>query len=47
MTDTTAANLRIDCDDWHGVHYTDFMNLLKIDGVWKVAGKVFEAHENR
>jgi len=43
----TAANLRIDCEDWHGVHYSDFMNLLKIDGVWKIAGKVFDTHESR
>jgi len=43
----TAANLRLDCKDWHGVHYSDFMNLLKIAGSWKIAGKVFDAHENR
>lgn len=42
-----AASLRIDCEDWHGVHYSDFLNLVKIDGVWKVAGKVFDAHEAR
>ncbi|WP_114208821.1 nuclear transport factor 2 family protein [Acidisarcina polymorpha] len=40
-----AASLRIDCEDRQGVYYSDFMNLLKIDGVWKVVGKVFEAQE--
>ncbi|MBX9899141.1 MAG: nuclear transport factor 2 family protein [Burkholderiaceae bacterium] len=43
----TAASLRIDCRNWHGIHYTDFFILVKIDNDWQIAGKVFDAHENR
>lgn len=39
----TAAHLRMECEHWHGVDYSDLLNLLKIDGTWKVIGKVFDA----
>lgn len=40
----TAANVRLDTDDWTGHRFTDFFNLVKIDGQWKVLSKVFYLH---
>lgn len=40
----TAATVRVTLEDWHGIAFTDFHNLLKIDGQWKIVAKVF--HQN-
>ena len=40
----TVANVRLDTDNWTGHRYTDFFNLVKIDGQWKVVSKVFYLH---
>ena len=40
----TAANVRLDTDNWTGHRFTDFFNLVKIDGQWKVVSKVFYLH---
>lgn len=40
----TVASVRLDTDNWTGHRFTDFFNLLKIDGQWKVLSKVFYLH---
>jgi hypothetical protein len=40
----TAANVRLDTDNWTGHRFTDFFNLAKIEGQWKVVSKVFYLH---
>lgn len=40
----TAASVRLDTDNWTGHRFTDFFNLVKIDGQWKVVNKVFYLH---
>ena len=40
----TIASVRLDTDNWTGHRYTDFFNLVKIDGQWKVVSKVFYLH---
>lgn len=39
----TAASARIDTDDLAGYRFTDFLNLLKIDGKWVVVSKIYDA----
>ena len=41
----TVASVRIELDNWTGHRFTDFFNLLKIDGKWWVMNKVFHMHE--
>lgn len=41
----TAAVVRVDGRDWHGVHYADFLSLIQRDGIGRIAGKTFVAHE--
>lgn len=40
-----AAAARIEFEDWGGVRYTDFFNLYRRDGIWKVASKVYDSHD--
>ena len=40
----TAANVRLDTDNWTGHRFTDFFNLEKFYGQWKVVSKVFYLH---
>jgi hypothetical protein len=40
----TCASVRLDVDNWTGHRFTDFFNLLKFDGQWKVISKVFYLH---
>jgi len=40
----SAASVRLDVDNWTGHRFTDFFNLVKIDGQWKVVSKVFYLH---
>ncbi|AZC31092.1 hypothetical protein C4K38_3132 [Pseudomonas chlororaphis subsp. piscium] len=39
-----AASVRLDLDNVDGHRFTDFLNLLKIDGQWTVISKVFYLH---
>ena len=38
-----SANVRIDYDNFS---YLDFMQLLKIDGEWKIVSKIFYGHKH-
>jgi hypothetical protein len=40
----TVASARIALENIHGATYTDFHQLLKIDGEWKVISKLFHRH---
>lgn len=40
----TAASARIDTNDVSGFCFTDFFNLLKVDGKWTVVSKIFHTH---
>ena len=40
----TVATVRLELDNWTGHKFTDFFNLLKVDGVWKIMNKVFYLH---
>lgn len=40
----TVASVRLESDNWIGHRFTDFFNLLKVDGQWKVMKKVFHWH---
>ena len=37
----TAATVRVVLEDWHGLSFTDFHSLVKIDGKWLIVAKVF------
>lgn len=40
----TAASARIDTDNISGFRFTDFFNLLKVDGQWTVVSKIYHSH---
>lgn len=40
----TAASARIDTDDISGFRFTDFFNLLKIEGKWTIVSKIYHTH---
>jgi hypothetical protein len=40
----SAAMARLEAENWRGTRYTDFFVLLKRDGKWRIANKVFFAH---
>jgi hypothetical protein len=40
----TAANARVDSDNVAGHRFTDFFNLLKIDGTWIIVNKIYHTH---
>ena len=40
----TAASARIDTNDVSGFCFTDFFNLLKVDGNWTVVSKIYHTH---
>ena len=40
----TAANARVDSDNVAGHRFTDFFNLLKIDGTWTIVNKIYHTH---
>jgi hypothetical protein len=41
----TIASVRVESDNWTDFRFTDFFNLLKMDGEWKIMNKVFHLHE--
>ncbi|MGY8855548.1 MAG: nuclear transport factor 2 family protein [Burkholderiales bacterium] len=40
----TIASVRIELDNWKGSRFTDFLNVLKVNGKWQVMNKVFYLH---
>jgi hypothetical protein len=40
----TVASVRVVSDNWTGYRFTDFFNLLKTNGQWKIMNKVFHLH---
>ncbi|KQW91789.1 hypothetical protein ASC94_17660 [Massilia sp. Root418] len=40
----TAASARIDSNDVSGFSFTDFFNLLKVEGKWTVVSKIYHTH---
>ncbi|WP_439862617.1 nuclear transport factor 2 family protein [Pseudomonas antarctica] len=40
----TAASARIDTNDISGFCFTDFFNLLKVNGQWTVVSKIYHTH---
>lgn len=37
----TAATVRVVLDNWHGLSFTDFHSLVKIDDKWQIVAKIF------
>lgn len=42
----TAASARVDTDDISGFRFTDFFNLLKVEGKWTVVSKIYHTHSS-
>jgi len=40
----TIANVCIEIDNWTGNKYTDYFQLLNVDGTWKIMNKIFHLH---
>ncbi|PRX96426.1 MULTISPECIES: nuclear transport factor 2 family protein [Paraburkholderia] len=40
----TAASARIDTNDLSGFCFTDFFNLLKVEGKWTIVSKIYHTH---
>ena len=40
----TAASARVDTDDISGFRFTDFFNLLKVQGEWAIVSKIYHTH---
>ncbi len=40
----TAASARVDTDNLSGYGFTDYFNLLKVNGKWTIVSKIFHAH---
>lgn len=40
----TAATVRVVLEDWHGLAFTDFHSLLKVDGKWQIIAKLFHQY---
>jgi len=41
---STAASARVDTDDISGFRFTDFFNLLKVQGEWTIVSKIYHTH---
>lgn len=41
----TIASVRVESDNWTGHRFTDFFNVLKVDGEWKIMNKIFHLHQ--
>jgi hypothetical protein len=39
-----AASARVDTDNISGYRFTDFFNLLKVDGKWTIVNKIYHTH---
>lgn len=38
------AAVKLEFVDWLGFRFTDFLILYKVEGEWKISGKVFNSH---
>jgi hypothetical protein len=41
----TAANARVDTNDVSGLCFTDYFNLLKVDGTWIIVSKIYHTND--
>ena len=41
----TVANARVDSENVAGLRFTDFFNLVKIDGKWIIVNKVYHTYQ--
>ncbi|HEY0563353.1 MAG TPA: nuclear transport factor 2 family protein [Methylophilus sp.] len=41
----SVASARVESENWTGHKFTDFFNLLKVDGKWKIMNKIFHLHQ--
>ncbi|WP_203675337.1 pyridoxamine 5'-phosphate oxidase family protein, partial [Streptomyces sp. SID13666] len=41
----TAANARVDTNDVSGLCFTDYFNLLKVDGTWTIVSKIYHTND--
>jgi hypothetical protein len=41
----SIASVRLETDNWTGHRFTDFFNILKMDGEWKIMNKIFHLHQ--
>ena len=41
----TVATVRLELDEWAGRRFTDMFTLVKIDGKWTIANKIFHLHK--
>jgi hypothetical protein len=42
----TAASARVDTDNVSGFRFTDFFNLLKVEGQWTIVSKIYHTHSD-
>ena len=42
----TAASARVDTDNVSGFRFTDFFNLLKVEGKWTIVSKIYHTHSH-
>lgn len=42
----TAASARVDTDNVSGFRFTDFFNLLKVEGKWTIVSKIYHTQPN-
>lgn len=40
----TVAIVRLEIENWTGFRFTDFFTLMKVNGRWLIANKVFHKH---
>ncbi len=40
----SVASARVETENWTGHKFTDFFNLLKVNGEWRIMNKVFHLH---
>lgn len=43
----TIASARIDTDNISGFCFTDFFNLIKVEGKWTVVSKIYHSHPTK
>ena len=41
----TAANARVDTNDVSSLCFTDYFNLLKVDGAWIIVSKIYHTND--
>lgn len=46
ILDTTeyTAVVRVIIENWHGLTFTDYHSLMKINGEWKIVAKIYHTH---